>query len=133
MPNRRDLLALLAAGVLVAAARPAIAADALSPEAAQRLAEAKARLNLTPEQEAQLRPLVEERNQKLKAIRDRHAGDTSRSAKRAMFQEAKPVQADYEAKVRAILTDEQEKEWEAMRKEAMQRMREQHRAGKAPE
>ncbi len=119
MPNRRDLLALLAAGVLVAAARPAFTVEAMSSEVAQRIAEAKTRLQLTPEQEAQLRPLIEERNQKLKAIRDRHAGDTSRSAKRAMFKEAKPVQTDYETKVRGILTDEQEKEWEAMRKEAL--------------
>jgi hypothetical protein len=50
-----------------------------------------------------------------------------------MLSEAKPVQADYETKVRALLTDEQEKEWDAMRSEARQRMREHYRSGGAPE
>jgi len=51
----------------------------------------------------------------------------------AMFRDAKPIQQEYEKQVRAILTDEQEAEWEAMRKEAAQRMRERYRAGQAPE
>ena len=39
MPNRRDLLALLAAGVLVAAARPTFTAEAMRKEAWQRMRE----------------------------------------------------------------------------------------------
>ena len=53
--------------------------------------EAKSRLKLTPEQKPQLKPIVEDRNQKLKAIRDKYAGDSSRRAKRAMFKEAQPI------------------------------------------
>ena len=49
------------------------------------IAEAKARLNLTPAQEAQLKPLIEERTTRLKSIRDKHAGDDSRRAKREMW------------------------------------------------
>jgi hypothetical protein len=97
------------------------------------LAEAKTRLNLTAEQEAALKPLMEERVAKLKAIRDQHAGDDSRRARRAMFREAKPVMEDYQAKVRAILDDTQEAEWEKMRAEARERLKERYRAGQAPD
>src|SRR5262245_21473023 len=110
MPNRRDLLAAVAALVVVATTQAQDAAQGVSPEITQRILEAKSRLGLTPSQEGKLQPLVEERNQKLKAIRDKYAGDTSRGAQRSMLQEAKPVQADYDTKVRAILTDPQEKE-----------------------
>lgn len=96
------------------------------------LAEAKARLKLTPEQEAALKPVFEERTAKMKVIRDKHADDTSRSAKRQMFKEARPVMEDYQAKVRAILDDSQEAEWEKMRAEAKARLKEQYKAGQGP-
>jgi hypothetical protein len=133
MPNRRDLLATVAALVLVATAQAQDPVQGVSAEITERVLEAKSRLGLTPRQEDKLQPLVEERNQKLKAIRDKYAGDTSRAARRSMFREAKPVQADYDTKVRAILTGPQEKEWEAMRKEAAQRMVERYRSGQSPE
>ena len=82
--------------------------ESATPDAARLqavIAEAKARLKLTPEQEAKLRPLVEERTAKLKAIRDKHAGDDSRRARRAMYREARPVLDDYQEKVREILDD----------------------------
>ncbi len=97
------------------------------------ITEAKARLKLTPEQEAQLKPLIEERTAKLKAIRDKHAGDDSRRAKRAMYSEARPVLDDYQEKVRTILTDEQEVEWEKMRAEARERLKDRYRAGQGPD
>lgn len=95
--------------------------------------DAKARLKLTPEQEAQLKPLMEERAVKLKAIRDKHAGDDSRRARREMYREARPVAEDYQAKVRAILNDEQEAEWEKMRTEGRERLKERYRAGQPPD
>jgi hypothetical protein len=95
--------------------------------------EARARLKLTPEQEAALKPLIQERTAKLKAIRDSHAGDTSRRARREMYREAKPVMEEYQEKVRAILDEEQEAEWEKMRDEARQRLKQRYREGKDPE
>ncbi len=114
-----------------AAAAQVTAPDPAAVQAA--IAEAKARLKLTPAQEAQLKPLVEERTEKLKAIRDKHAGDKSRRAKRDMYREARPVLDDYQDKVRAILTDEQEAEWEKMRAEARERLKERYRAGQGPD
>jgi Spy/CpxP family protein refolding chaperone len=94
---------------------------------AQRIEQAKERLNLTPEQEAQLRPVMEERVRKLQEIRGRYAGDNSRKARRGMMKEARPVQEDYETKVKAILTEPQIAEWETMRKEARNEMKERYR------
>jgi hypothetical protein len=120
---------LLIAAVLAVAALDANAQGARPDpaEVQQRIEQAKTRLNLTPDQQAKLRPVMEERARKMKAIRDKHAGDTSRSAKRAMFKEARPVQQEYEAQVKAILTEPQFKEWEEMRSEARAAMREQYR------
>ena len=125
------LLPLLMAFAGGAAASQATPQDVSAVRAA--IAEATARLKLTPEQEAQLKPLIEERTARLKAIRDKHAGDDSRRAKRDMYREARPVLDDYQTKVRAILDDQQEAEWEKMRAEARERLKERYRAGLGPD
>jgi hypothetical protein len=122
--------------VLIAASGGAAAAQqaALDPAALQAaLEDARSRLRLTSEQEAQLKPLLQERNQALKAIRDKYAGDDSRRARRAMFREAQPVVENYQARVRTILDDTQYAEWEKMRAEARERLKEQYKKGGAPD
>ena len=104
------------------------------PAALEAVELARARLGLTPEQESQLKPLVQERNQELKAIRDKYAGDDSRRARRAMFKEAEPVVENYQARVRTILNDAQYAEWEKMRAEARERLKAEYkRKGGVPE
>ncbi len=107
------------------------AADPAAFQAA--VEEAKARLNLTPQQEAQLKPLVQERNAALKAIRDKYAADHSRRARRAMFKEAQPVVENYQARVRTILDDSQYAEWERMREDARKRLKQKYKDGKLPD
>lgn len=121
------VLAAMSAGVIAQQA----AFDPAAIKAA--LQEAKVRLQLTPEQEAQLKPLMQERNQALKAIRDKYAGDDSRRTRRAMFREAQPVVENYQARVRTILNDAQYAEWEKMRAEARERLKEQYKKGGAPD
>lgn len=121
------VLATMSAGVIAQQA----AIDPAAIKAA--LQEAKLRLQLTPEQEAQLKPLMQERNQALKAIRDKYAGDDSRRARRAMFREAEPVVENYQARVRTILNDAQYAEWENMRAEARERLKQQYKKGAAPD
>jgi hypothetical protein len=133
-PIRSDLsvtACLLAALLTGSAPAGTTAADADTVQAA--LDEARARLRLTPEQEAAMKPLMEERAAKLKAIRDRHAGDDSRRARRDMFREARPVMDEYQAKVRTLLDEAQEAEWDKMRAEARERLKERYRAGQAPD
>ena len=127
----------LLAFMLMATFMPAASAgetpkpDPASVQAA--LAEAKARLKLSPEQEAALKPLMQERADKLKAVRNKYSGDSSRRGRRDMYREARPVMEDYQTKVREILDDTQEAEWEKMRAEARERLKEQYRTGRAPD
>ena len=132
-PFTRVAPLIVATLAILGAATSMAEAPQADPAAIQAvIEEAKARLKLTPEQEAQLKPLVQDRNQKLKAIRDKYAGDTSRRAKRAMFKEAQPVMENYQDRVRTILNDTQEAEWEKMRAEAKARLKEQYKSGNAP-
>jgi len=134
--NRHTRVArvVVAALVILGASMAMAQAPQPDPSAVQAVVEeAKARLKLTPEQEAQLKPLVQDRNQKLKAIRDKYAGESSRRAKRAMLKEAQPVVENYQARVRTILNDEQEAEWEKMRAEAKERFKEQYKSGNGPQ
>ncbi len=132
-PHVRVARLVLAALAILGAGIAAAQVPQPDPAAIQAvIQEAKARLKLTPEQEAQLKPMVLDRNQELKAIRDKYAGDSSRRAKRAMFKEAQPVVDNYQARVRTILDDWQEAEWEKMRAEAKERLKEQYKTGNGP-
>jgi predicted Zn-dependent protease len=116
--------ALLTTTLSVASAATMAGEHGLDPAKVQaRMQEAVQRLQLTPEQQATLKPIVEEHVAQLKALRDKHPRDGSRDAKRAMMQEARTLRDAYDTKVRGVLTDEQEKEWDAMRREARDRMR----------
>jgi hypothetical protein len=126
------LLATFVAAVVLVHPRPGLAEDtAARAQAEQKLQEAKQRLALTPEQQAQLQPIFKDRNEKLAAIRASHAGDTSRKARMEMFKSAREVQQDFEAKVSPILDDRQRAEWEKMRAESKERMKEQYKARQA--
>ena len=98
--------------------------DAPSPQdVQQRLADAKSRLNLTPDQEQRLRPLLEEEGAKLREIQAKYAGKTSRQERRAALQEFRGVQQDFRGKVTGILTPDQLAEWDEMRNESRERIR----------
>jgi len=133
-PHVRVARLVVATLAILAASMALAQAPAVDPTAIQAVVEeARVRLKLTTEQEAQLKPLVQDRNQKLKAIRDKYAGQSSRRAKRAMFKEAQPVVENYQARVRTILNDEQEAEWEKMRAEAKERFKEQYKSSNGPQ
>ncbi len=78
----------------------------------ERMQEMAKELNLTPEQKEKLKAIMQEEIQKAKAIRD----DTSMRR----FQKARKLKAirdDATPKVKAILTPEQFKKWQELRKE----------------
>jgi septal ring factor EnvC (AmiA/AmiB activator) len=76
IPTRRILL-----GAALAMASAAFAQQAAppqqSPEAQKRIAEAKARLKLTPEQESRVRALFGEEAEKIRALQAKYASDNS--------------------------------------------------------
>lgn len=131
-PGRLPTPRALAAGLLLALtlASAAWAAPTQAPDAArqeqieQHLQAAKARLKLTPEQEPKLKALLTEEAGKLKAIHDKHAGDSSRAARRAELQEAKTLRQDFRGRLAALLTPEQLREWDRMRDESKDQVRE---------
>lgn len=88
----------------------------------------RSRLALTPEQEEKIAPLVRERNEKFQALRAKSNPNASKSEKRALLQEARGIQDDFVARVEPLLSQEQKKEWEAIRKETRKEIAERWRS-----
>lgn len=124
-------LALALPALPVLAGHPGLEPDKVEA----RMQAAIDRLDLTAEQRGQLDPVVREHVAQLQAVRAKYPADASREQKREMVREVRALHDGYEAKLRAVLTDEQEKKWEAMREEHRERMRDQarHRHADAPE
>ena len=85
-----------------------------------KLEDIRTRLALTPDQEAKIAPLFQARNEKLKALRDSSDPNASRRDKLGMLKEARGIQDDFVDQVEPLLTKEQKKEWEAIRKETQE-------------
>lgn len=124
----------LAAALAVTATAHAQAAGAAtrSPEMQQRIAQAKQRLQLTPDQEKKLRALMQEEAGKLRAIRDRYANDTSLHARGARARETRAVQDDFHAKLQGVLSNAQLDEWDKMAAEARAQARERRQQQQTP-
>jgi hypothetical protein len=119
MTTTRFRIALVCSALLLAPVFGTALADTPTTQAEveQKINELKARLALTPEQEASIKPLAEQRYYALQALQTKYAGDTSPKARRAMLKEAKGIQAEYVSKVEPLLTDAQKTEWKKIREE----------------
>jgi len=84
-----------------------------SPEVQRRLEAAKARLQLTPDQEPKLRALLEEESLKVRALQAKRGTDNA-PTKAEMAREARAIREDFRGKLKAILTPEQMTEWDKM-------------------
>jgi hypothetical protein len=115
--------------VLLAWAAPALAAQ---DEAAQqkmqqlqqRLQEYKERLNLTPEQVEQVRPVMVEELQQFKAVRDKYAGNQSRRSRFKMVRDLRDIRHATDQKLEKILSKEQMAELQKIREEQRHQFRE---------
>ena len=126
--KRRIFPTVLLAFSLIVGVAPAAGAHDRHEDHGARLErhmeKAAERLKLSDEQRQQLRPLVEEHVAKAKAIRDKYPAEVPREQKRQMSEEMHAVREEYDGKVRAVLTEEQRVEWDKMRAEHRDRMRE---------
>ena len=95
-----------------------------------RIQQAIDRLDLTADQQTRLKPIVQEHGAQMKALRAKYPAEPSREQKREMFHEARAMRDDYDTKVRAVLTDEQQKKWQEMRQEGRERMRHEMKHGR---
>lgn len=115
---RSILLAAVMGAALTPGARAADASDSRREAMEMKIQELRERLALTPDQERQLAPILQERNEKMKELWSRHGADSSRRARRAMLKEARRIQEDFTRKIEPVLTDDQRREWEAAREKA---------------
>jgi Spy/CpxP family protein refolding chaperone len=125
--------ALLVLGLCLGAGTPAHAHEGRKDHGAriqELMQQAAERLKLTDAQKQQLQPIIEEHLAQARAIRDKYPAEASREQKRQMFDEMHAARKDYDGKVRAVLTEEQQQEWEKMRSERRERMREHRRERK---
>lgn len=90
---------------------------------AERIEELKTRLNLSPEQVEKIQPILVEQAAKVKEIRDKHAGETSRRSKLGMARELRTVQDEMQKRIEPLLTKEQRTEWKKIREERKEDLR----------
>lgn len=97
------------------------------PDVETRLSHLTEKLDLSDEQREQLRPLLEEHDEKLRALLDRaRSGEADRASLRGDLSD---LQRDLDQKLEALLTEEQMDEFRKFRDEQRQRTRE-RRAGR---
>lgn len=87
----------------------------------------KARLNLSAEQQDKIAPFLETRKAKLQQAHGKISSASSRRDKRAALKEAKQAQDEFVKNVEPVLTAEQQAEWQKMRAEAREQMKERMR------
>lgn len=108
-----------------------VCALALSPVLAAPLYDAiptvenvRARLNLTAEQEAQLRPIFERRATELQQAKIAVEQASSRQQKRDAVRSAKASGKQFNSQVEAILSPTQRAEWRDLRSETREKIKE---------
>ena len=86
----------------------------------------RSRLNLTPEQEARLRPLFLKRGTEIQATRSKLEAATTRTEKKAVLQAAKSEGQAFNSQVEAVLDQKQKHDWRDMRDEAREKVKERY-------
>jgi periplasmic protein CpxP/Spy len=111
--NRRIVIGSLLFGLAVTlTARPALAQE--HPTTAEsRLEEMSKQLNLTDEQKAKLKPILQDEGQQLQALHS----DTSLSHDQKMAK-AKEIREAHKSQINSVLTPDQQQKWAEMKKNA---------------
>lgn len=92
----------------------------------------KTRLKLTPEQEAQLKPILEENAKKLRELRDKHLAANQGQPTPPdpeMRKQMMALRDENDARIVKVLTPAQAEEWKKMRAEARERMEQRMKGG----
>jgi hypothetical protein len=113
----------------VPAPAPAAAPAPQVAQAQERLKQLEERLSLTPEQKEQLRPVLVDELQQMKALREKsQAGDRGRRDRRKLARDLRSIQSETDKKLRAILSEPQMAEMKKVREEWRQQMRDRAQA-----
>jgi len=84
------------------------------------------RLSLTPEQEARLVPIFEQRIGELQQLREQLAKATSDQQKRDLMRGAKQGQEAFNTQVEAVLDASQKSEWQELRAQTREKVKERY-------
>ncbi len=120
--------ALLATLFLCTALPPIAAAAADEVPAQMAMEELSSRLNLTADQQTRIAPALEERNSRLKALSGELGSDGSRRQKLKALREARSIQQNFVGKVSPMLTKEQKVEWDELRDETRDKLKERRKS-----
>jgi Spy/CpxP family protein refolding chaperone len=114
--NRRIVIGSLLFGLAVTlTARPALAQEHQAT-AESRLEEMSKQLNLTDDQKAKLKPILQDEAQQLQAVHN--DASLSQDQKKA---KAKEIHAAFKPQVNNVLTTDQQKQWKETKKKAKER------------
>ncbi|MCP4109620.1 MAG: hypothetical protein GY749_29555 [Desulfobacteraceae bacterium] len=109
--KKSSILAIIGLLVIVMAASNVMASGGKRGQTPDQIMSAlKERLNLTEEQESQVRPVIEKQVESRKAIFDKYR-DEPRENRKSMRDEIKQNREDTEKQLEAILSEEQMKEY----------------------
>lgn len=86
----------------------------------------RSRLELTPDQEARLRPLFEKRAGDIQAARQKFEAATTRADKQAVLRTSKHEAQAFNTQVEAVLNQKQKHDWRDMRDEAREKVKERY-------
>ena len=86
-------------------------------DARQKVEAIKERLHLTDDQVAKIKPLAQQRQDQMQALRGTYPTTASRDDKQKMLEEAKRIQDNFESQVEPILNADQVAEWQKMKEE----------------
>jgi septal ring factor EnvC (AmiA/AmiB activator) len=130
---KANLLIAILSALLACAANPCAAQQASDPQRKeqlqQRLQQVKDRLNLTPEQAEQVRPILTEEVESLRALREKYNGSgQDRRTRMKMGRELRSIRSTADDKLKKVLSKQQMDEWKKIREEWRQDLRE--RAGR---
>jgi hypothetical protein len=130
---KTNILIAIFSALLTCAANPCAAqqtSDAQRKEQLQqRLQQVKDRLNLTPEQAEQVRPVLTEEVESLRALREKYnQNGQDRRTRMKMGRELRSIRSAADDKLKKILSKQQMDEWKKIREEWRQDLRE--RAGR---
>jgi len=124
---RRSRLGLsIAAGLWLAAMATALQAVGTPWDYLPTLDVVQRQLELTPEQEVQLRPLFDARISELQQLRTRVEQAPNKAEKRAVLRDAKHQADAFNASVENLLTPSQKSKWRELRSETREKLKERY-------
>jgi hypothetical protein len=86
----------------------------------------RSKLELTPEQETQLRPIFENRLAELQQVRTRLEQATSKSDKRAVLRDSKQQAQAFNTQVESLLSPSQKTQWRELRAETRDKIKQRY-------